>query len=372
MNKTYIFLTFYILHFFVGYSQVTPIKDKNWVLNKPLSDEFNGTSVDTAKWRTSGIYAFYAETYSRNAYIEDMPDKNNNGNGVGIQPNRMLRLKCEGLFPHWYYQLYGRSGGVQTKEHHYLYGYYEMRARLPGYFNVDSNKHCSRGLWPTLYAAYQVRMPPPNYSCIIEHNEIDIVEPSGNGKPYTQYWSDDAQSNLLGLGMMMPEKECEPTSLVSKMIHNLPPLYEDFHKFAAECLPDRVIYYFDDVPIHTYYGGLFPDNLMKATICFQLNKYETFEGYNTPLPLYYDVDYFRYYQLNTQYCNTDALIANNSQLSAFVYGVRRNITIGNGTASISLNSGESVTFRATNSVTINGDFTVPLGCELNIIPTPCH
>jgi hypothetical protein len=52
----------------------------------------------------------------------------------------------------------------------------------------------------------------------------------------------------------------------------------------------------------------------------------------------YDVDYFRYYQLNTQYYNTDALIANNAQLSAFTYGVRRNITIGNGTSAISLNA----------------------------------
>jgi hypothetical protein len=88
--------------------------------------------------------------------------------------------------------------------------------------------------------------------------------------------------------------------------------------------------------------------------------------------MHYEVDYFRYYQLNTQYCNTDALIANNAQLSAFTYGVRRNITIGNGTSAISLNTGESVTFRATNDVTINGEFTAPLGCELNIIPTPCH
>jgi len=368
--KKYLILILYILYSVVGYGQVTPIKDRNWVLNPSLSDEFNGTSVDTAKWITDNVFAWFAKTHWWNVTIEDMPRNNNNGNNIGVRPNRMLRLKCESLPP--YHNGVGSSGGIETKEHNYLYGYYEIRARLPGYFSTDSMKHCSRGLWPTLYTSHQVR-DPNDWSCIIEHNEIDIVEPSGNTHDNNE-WTDDAQTNSIGHHMLIDTIPCVNTKLGAKKIHNLPPMYENFHKYAAECLPDRIIYYFDDVPIHTVYGSVempLPNTLMRVTICNQLNKWEVFKGYNTPLPLYYDVDYFRYYQLNTQYCNSDALIANNAQLSAFIYGVRRNIIIGNGTAAISLNAGESVTFRATNDVTINGDFTVPLGCELNIIPTPC-
>jgi len=364
MNKKHLFLIICIFCIAGGgYGQVPPIKDKNWVRNIALSDEFNGTSVDTAKWKTDNVYAWHAHAYARNATIEDIPPTKTNSNDPLISRNRMLRLRGESKWS---------TGGIQTKSENYLYGYYEMRAKLPGYWSIDSAKHCSRGFWPTLYVAHQVR-DPNNKDCIIEHNEIDIVEPNGYKNGFGE-WTDDAQSNTIGHHMLMEYNPCEHTKLSPKGIHNLPPVYENFHKYAAECLPDRIIYYFDDVPIHTVFASNeipLPNTLMMVTICFQMNYKTVFTGYNTPWPLYYDVDYFRYYQLNTQYCNTDALIINNTQLSNFVYGVRRNITIGNGSTAISLNAGESVTFRATNDVIINGDFTVPLGSELNIIPTPC-
>jgi len=93
---------------------------------------------------------------------------------------------------------------------------------------------------------------------------------------------------------------------------------------------------------------------------------------NTPLPQYMSVDYFRYYSLSNNYCNQNATILNNSQLSSFLFAIRKNIFIGNGSSSISLSSGDNITFRATNEIIINGDFTVPLGSELNLIPTPCN
>jgi len=387
MKAQYLFLIFCIVAV-TGYGQVAPNKDKNWVLNRALSDEFNGKSVDTTKWRTDP-FAWYAETYPENATIVDFPTKGiDPGGNVSTPKNRMLRLTAEynnhekGLHD-------GSTGGVATKNANYLYGYYEIFARLPGYWDTihaipgypDSiGQHCSRGFWTTFYTAHQVRVKDSitGKSCIIEHEEIDILEPTGGDE------LDDAQSNLLGFGMMPKDTSlCAPESLLKMLIHDLSPVYMGFHKYAAECLPDRIVYYYDDVPIHTIHTGPFPRTLMGVVICNQLNnaydwppQYKipnVFAGYeNTPFPIYYDVDYFRYYQLNMQYCNTDAFILNAVQLAAFVYGVRRNITIGNGTSSISLNAGESVTFRASNSVTINGDFTVPLGSELNIIPTPCH
>ncbi|MCL2511181.1 MAG: glycoside hydrolase family 16 protein [Bacteroidales bacterium] len=372
MKAQYLFLIFCIVAA-TGYGQVAPNKDKNWVLNRALSDEFNGTSLDTAKW-TTDVFAWYATSYPRNVTIVDVP-RGITPDGPIAASNRMLRMTAERNNSGTGWD--GSTGGVVTKNANYLYGYYEIRAKLPGYWSVDSSKHCSRGFWPTFYTYHQVR-DPEDPSCIIEHEEIDIIEPNGykiNGEPM-----DNAQSNSIGHGMI-DTLECAPSPLSLKNIHGLPPVYENFHKYAAECLPDRIIFYFDDVPIHTVYKGPFPFTLMRVVICNQLHNGSdrwlsqapnVFKGYNTPWPIHYDVDYFRYYQLNTQYCNTDALIANNAQLASFIYGVRRNITIGNGSAAISLNAGGSVTFRATNDVTINGEFTVPLGCEFNIIPTPCH
>lgn len=161
-----------------------------------------------------------------------------------------------------------------------------------------------------------------------------------------------------------------------KETHNLPPLYENFHKFAAECLPGRVIFYFDDVSYFSIYSQSYPTHPMRVVIDNQLQVYPKDFVTNgipvTPWPIYYVVDYFHYYQLNMDYCGTDATINSNSDLTSFQYGVRRNITIGNGSSSISLNTGDNITFRATNGVTINGNFTVPVGSTLNIIPTPCQ
>lgn len=91
---------------------------------------------------------------------------------------------------------------------------------------------------------------------------------------------------------------------------------------------------------------------------------------DTPLPQYMMVDYIRYYELNNNYCNEEAIILNTSQLYSF-YGVRRKITIGNGVNVIALNSNDTKTLRASESITINSCFSAPLGCELNLIPTLC-
>ncbi len=88
-------------------------------------------------------------------------------------------------------------------------------------------------------------------------------------------------------------------------------------------------------------------------------------------PQYMKIDYFRYYQLRYD-CTMDIVINNNTDLSNYVSSVKRKITIGNGTSTISLYSGDIKTFRATDETTINGDFSVPIGSELNIIPTPCN
>lgn len=70
-------------------------------------------------------------------------------------------------------------------------------------------------------------------------------------------------------------------------------------------------------------------------------------------------------------CNSDATIQSNAQLADFDYGVKKTITIDGSSSSISIPANEKVTFRATDNVTITGEFEVPLGSELEIITHPC-
>lgn len=52
--------------------------------------------------------------------------------------------------------------------------------------------------------------------------------------------------------------------------------------------------------------------------------------------------------------------------------VKKSITIGNGSCNNSLNTGDNIYLRASEGVSINGDFTVPIGAELYIDVNSCY
>ncbi|MBR4838792.1 MAG: family 16 glycosylhydrolase [Bacteroidales bacterium] len=156
----------------LSHSQVSPINDTTWLLQDNLSDEFNANKLDRTKWRHPeynwGNYGFYYYRFHpNNAYLS---------NG-----ELLLMADTSNLNTPPYY-----SGGIQTKDTVYSYGYYEIRAKLPAY--THNNSPCGKGFWPAFWTYYQ-----PHYdSCLIEHDEIDILEPSG-------YEFEDASTNVMGL-----------------------------------------------------------------------------------------------------------------------------------------------------------------------------
>lgn len=332
--------------------QIPPNLDNNWVLNTTKSDEFNSNTLDNSKW-----------------------DKLDPGNGVGynwgggqyFRPvnvsvySNNLQLKVEDIS--WSDKYY--SGGVQSVDHNYSYGYFEIRAKLPGFYN--NGLPCGEGFWPAFWTYYVFENT--STGCRDIHDEIDILEPSG--KQYA-----DAKSNVAGWHDEHPDCNIDHVKVSGNVwFTHSQPLFDDYHKYAVEWLPDRIIFYFDDQPF--YIGQNHPKMVMEpqyVVIDLQIDGSLPipYLNPNTPLPQYMSVDYFRYYELNDSYCGQNAIILNNSQLNNFTSGVRQNITIGNGSSSISLSSGNNKTFRATNEITINGDFTASVGSELNLLPTPCN
>jgi len=111
-------------------------------------------------------------------------------------------------------------------------------------------------------------------------------------------------------------------------------------------------------------------NTMRVVIDLQLDSPSSFYP-DAPFPEYFKVDHFRYYQLRKD-CSTSVTILNNNELLNYYYAVKSDITFGNGTGSISLNSNDVMYFRAVNTITINGDFTVPLDATIGLIPTNCN
>jgi hypothetical protein len=87
------------------------------------------------------------------------------------------------------------------------------------------------------------------------------------------------------------------------------------------------------------------------------------------------IDYFNYWKLKLD-CSNPLLIANNTALATYwtpgTPAIKSDITFGDGSAAIFLGTGNYYIFRAVNTITINGDFTVQAGAEFTAMPTPCY
>ncbi len=335
------------------FAQVSPSTDLNWQLNTNLSDEFD--KLDLAKWNVIDLFKGHCCNWGGNSRFVS--------SNVTVAGGELL-LRADAPTPnatHLYSFLDCCStGGVNTLQENYQYGYYEIYAKLPG--NYHNGLPNGQKFWPAFWTYHNELNGSNIGSNILVHDEIDILEPSGiqyaDGKTNVCGWHDEN-----GNGGTIKVGEGSYTS------HT--PLFAGYHKFGLEWNTDRIIFYFDDVPFYIMHNH--PSLVMKPqqiVIGLQIDKDIDFNKSIT-FPQFMKVDYFRYYQLNKN-CNIDFSINNNIDLTNYVFSVKRNLVFGNGTSAINLNVGDIKTFRHSEETLINGDFTVPLGSELNVIPTPCN
>lgn len=331
-------------------AQIPPITDKSWKLNKVKSDEFNQMSLDTTKWDALDPSNKIGYNWGGGQYFTPL--------NVCFDGNHLL-LKVDKIEKNNSIEdKYFYSGGIQSVNHTYSYGYFEIRAKLPGFYR--DTIPCGEGFWPAFWTYY---VEEDENRCRIIHDEIDILEPSGSQYKYANVnvagWHDEDYSN------------CRIFKVSGDLLftHNKP-FFEEFHKYALEWLPDRIIFYFDDKPFAAMFNH--PKMKMKSqyvVIDLQIDGYlpKPYLRIDTPLPQYMTVDYFRYYEMDISKMDEKETISSNLQLQQFNQGIRKLIYIGNGTQKLILQNGENKTFRATDEIIINGEFTVSLGSELNLI-----
>ncbi|MFA5300744.1 MAG: glycoside hydrolase family 16 protein [Lutibacter sp.] len=332
----------------------SPSDDENWQIDMSKSDEFSGTSLDLSKWHPLNCPSNDCYNWGGSSAFSNQ--------NVSVSGG-ILYLKCDGPSSQGFCfnnppNFVGyKTAGITSINENYDYGYIEIYARFPGFVDGSGNGHADK-FWPALWAYHQEF----NGDIEIDHDEIDIID---------QCCSIYADAKTTGSG-------CSDTSINGQAVtkgfeyRTNPTVFcNSYHKYAVEWNTDRVKFYFDDVPYYEIYDTINMDTL-KVVLDFQLAgdpDYPFYQG--TSFPQYMYIDYFRYYTLKKD-CNINAAINDNQDLSNFNFAVKQNIRIGNGSSYIFLSSGDIVTFRATNEITINGDFTVPLGSELNLIPTPCN
>lgn len=358
MRFKFFYLT--ILFGSITYAQ-SPVVDPNWQLVAAKSDDFNSTSLDLTKWKyINEVGISSSATY----------DCCNWGGNSRFTPANVavsgteLQLKVDapsaGATPPYDFTKCCNTGGIISVNPNYDHGYFEMKAQLPGSFDLNGIPHGDK-FWPSFWTFYQVIQN----NCTVSQNEIDILEPSGS-----QYA--DGKTNVCG---WWGGTNCGGSSLVKYgqgTYTNSTALFNSYHKYAVEWGTNKIIFYFDDIPFYERYDDASLSMAQQYVVIDQqidigVNDFHP----STTFPQYMKVDYFHYYTLNKD-CANSATLLNNTDISNFVFAVKSDITFGSSSSSLNLNSGDNKIFRAVNSLTILGGMTIPSGCNFSLIPTPCN
>jgi beta-glucanase (GH16 family) len=232
-----------------------PINDPGWNIQNSLSDEFNGSSLNTSKWNKDWIndwdHHSLAAMYDSNIVVS----------------GGSLKLYVDTLIPGKYYpntlgidSFRYQGASISSIVWSYKYGYFEMNAKLPvGYdaywpaFWLWGTDGCSTGSqW---------------------YQEIDIAEngpaeaASGYQLGTNLHWSGASSCNYL-------DHESPLT------ISSLPLLSSVFHKYALQWDYDSMTIYFDDVPKRTISSSdaPSPNHFLELVFDVYVSQYASFPG----------------------------------------------------------------------------------------------
>jgi len=328
-----------------GVMAQTPQTDLHWTLNSTFSDEFNGVRKNI--WQDmSGPSIWGSETF--------LPQNIQ----YGIEGNRsFLRLVAEIINGVPF------TGGIGTGySNGYLglgYGYYEIEARVLETPDIVS------GIWPAFWTIHASKNPPPYW-----YEEIDIFEPANcsvrNNEHRVKYHHPIDENYPIDYNF--PDNWKKELGVINNVDMSL------WHKYAVEWLPERLTFYLDDeafFELNQKKGENTPSHEnTNVKIDLQTDRFET--GWCPPsisngILGYYDINYFRYYQLR---CGNEIITesqGNGYDFNNFIFNVKKSCIFKN----TSIPVGTNISIRATDFIELKENFEVPLGAELFLDVNPC-
>jgi len=334
-----------------------PVNDPAWQIQTGASEEFNAPLDFTTKWYNQypwGPLNNGAE-YNKPANLDQSTGTtlkivaDTLVPGIHVAPSRYADVWANGVT--YVYQ----SGAIQTRQVSgsdvYKFGYLEVYAKYPTSYYP---------LWPASWVWGCDGGP---------YNEIDYAE-NGAANSY--------DGHKMGTNKWINTSTCNNASGSGQDITGLPLLSSAFHKYATEWAPDRVNYYFDDVLVRSVSdpsGATIPQNPMAAIINFAIDPWYAYlpsdwnndtiyhsatnpvHGNASPTlwPQYLEIDYMRYYKLNTD-CNTNLTICTPST-DYSSRAVEKTIEAG-GSCTPTFNTSDEYTLRATDNVTLDAGTTI--------------
>jgi hypothetical protein len=332
-----------------------PVNDPSWVKQTSKCEEFNAPVDSVSKWYKGWPYLDYhgsAEIVLSSNLIFASGDTT-----IKIQADTLIRNPIvqrsnrngDSVNPYTVDIVY-QGGAMQTRPvsgvDQYKFGYVEISAKFPtGYYS----------LWPAFWMW--------SASCDSSYyNEIDIAE----NYPGVSY-----PGTGMGTNIWINPDTCEPAHDNGRDVFGLPLLSSAFHKFAVQWGPDRVIWYFDDQPVRSFYdadGDSIPQHAMAVILNFAVSHYYSWLPNNwinfshlnslpTNYPRRFEIDYLRYYKLSPD-CNANSTIC--IPINDYDRKVKQWIKTG-GTCSPIFNpttTNASYTLRATDYIILDAGTTI--------------
>lgn len=359
--RSYILICLFTMIVF-GTTAQNPSNDKNWYLETSKSDEFDGVTLDKNKWNTTHHWGTCEEKGKSYAYkYDETPQSSHFSLSNGILTLKAIKEECNCVEDGKKYATHYSEGALFSKpdKERYSYGYYEIRCKLPQAYKY-------KGINPSFWLYGKTKGDDDSW------NEIDIYEFNGYRDIHTcnAYYRDHS---------MVVNKEYSENS--NRWILRVDPnktQYDfsvdfsnnEFHTFACEWTPYHISFYYDNKLIRrteSEYCGKLQPMIMYVTMGIENGKFGDGENNvsgNTNWPYSYQIDYIRYYTMKMD-CKT-VVNKSNFDFAKFDYAVKKSITLKNSTVP----QNGKYTLRATDFIELQGEFTVPLGSELALIPTP--
>ena len=253
MMKKIVILGLIVLFFQSAGALAEPPNPAKWVLT--FHDDFDGSTLDAKKWIPQ--YA-WGHTHNYNAYCDP---------ANVIVENGLLRLKAERKPSHDK----PLTSAVVTTYHLFSqqYGYFEGRFRIPA----------GKGFWPAFWLLpYPQHWPP----------EIDIFETiKEDPRVYmTYHWKDEqVKKDHLSDGRKWTADDFSYS--------------KDFHIYAVEWNPEKIVWYIDGVERARFTNKkAIVNEPMYIIINFGIDaEWPGPVDDTSPLPAYYECDWIKVYGL---------------------------------------------------------------------------
>lgn len=234
------------------------------------------------------------------------------------------------------------SGSIRSLEKHH-YGYYEINCKLPK----------GKGFWPAFWVHAE-------WDCGYGH-EIDILEPNGAQMELALEYTANNHATVPILDSCIENPGAGLVQLTT-------PMSDGFFSYSCEWLPNSINYYYNsqNEPVRRYRGQNVPITPRWIYVNVAVDPFENNKpNQQTPFPSKMEIDYIKHYTLKTD-CQIN-IIQSNFNFISHNYSLKKSYHLTNSV----FPTNSKQTLRMTDYVILDGEFSVPIGSEFAIIPTPC-